>query len=592
MDLITAKDLLSANRNLKYLGGESFARLVMRLLKLNELNRNYSPLSELEPREFLEKVIEKLGFNYEITQEDLDNIPKEGAFISIHNHPYGGLDGLLLMKFLGEARPDFKVLVNFLLTKIAPVKDYFLPVNPFETHKDVRSSFSGLKDAFNHLSIGSPLGIYPAGEVSSYQFDKKDITDRKWQVSVIKFIKKAQVPIIPIYFEGNNSCMFQLLGMIHPTLRTVKLPSELFNKQGKTVRVRIGAPIPVKDQEIFSDINDFKKFLRSRTYSLGLKYEIQKQKKVIIPPSAPVIDPSDESMINDEVESIREEFLLFSLQNMSVFCVPSARIPNILKEIGRLREITYRDVGEGTNKNIDLDQFDEYYEQLFIWDDENKKIVGGYRAGKGKEILPKYGIKGFYVNTLFRMNPQMIPVLDETIELGRSFVTKEYQKKTYSLFMLWKGILYLLLKHPEYRYLIGPVSISNAYSDISKSLLVEFMKANYYNFELAGHIRPKRVFRKKIDPVIDRAVFLKHTENDIGKLDRFIQDFEPIFRTPVLLKKYINLNAEIIGFNVDPKFNYCLDGLMILDLLDVPMSTIESLSKELEDKSILERFKK
>lgn len=592
MNLINPKDLLAANKYIKYLGGESFARLMMRLLKLDELNRKYDPLSGLSRQDFLVKVIEELGFEYEISPEDLDKIPKEGPFISIHNHPYGGLDGILLMKILGDARPDFKILVNFLLTKIEPVREYFLPVNPFETHKDVRSSFSGLKDAFSHLAKGSALGIYPAGEVSSYQFDKKDITDRKWQVSVIKFIKKANVPILPVYFEGNNSCMFQLLGMLHPSLRTVKLPSELFNKAGKKVRVRIGSPIPVKDQEVFSDINDFKKFLRTKTYSLGLEHEIRKQKRSFTPPTNPVIEPVDEPLIAAEVEAIRSDHLLFNLQNTSVFCVPSAKIPNILREIGRLREITYREVGEGTNKSIDLDQFDDYYEQLFIWDDENKKIVGGYRAGKGKEILAVYGTKGFYINSLFRMGPQLTPVLNETIELGRSFVTKEYQKKTFSLFLLWKGILYLLLKHPEYRYLIGPVSISNAYSDLSKALIVEFMKANFYNFELAAFIRPKRAFKKKIDPVINRTAFLKHTENDIGKLDRFIQDFEPIFRTPVLLKKYINLNAEIIGFNVDPKFNYCLDSLMILDLLDVPMNTIEALSKELEDKSILERFKK
>jgi len=592
MDLIKPQDLLSSVKPLKYLGGDSAARFIMKTLKLNVLNDRYNLVAGLKEQAFIDKVIEELGFTFEIPEEDLANIPKEGPFISIHNHPYGGLDGILLIKLLASARPDFKILVNFLLTKIQPVEKFFLPVNPFETHKDVRSSYSGLKEAFNHLSKGYPLGIYPAGEVSSYQFDKKTVTDRNWQLSVIKFIKKARVPILPVYFEGHNSRMFQTLGMIHPLLRTAKLPSELFNKAGNKVRVRIGTPIPVKDQDVFSDINDFKKFLRTKTYSLGLSHEILKSQSIQAPRMEEIIAPVNDEDIIKEVESIRDEFLLFNLQGVSVFCVPSSRIPNILREIGRLREVTYREVGEGTNKSLDLDSFDDYYEQLFIWDDENHKIVGGYRAGKGKDILPQYGIKGFYVNTLFRMGPQMIPILNETIELGRSFVTKEYQKKTYSLFMLWKGILYLLLKHPEYRYLIGPVSISNAFSDLAKALTVEFMKSNFYNFELAEYIRPKKAFKAKISPVINRKVFLKHTENDVAKLDRFIQDFEPIFRTPVLLKKYINLNAEIIGFNVDPKFNYCLDGLMILDLLDVPMNTIESLSKELDDKSILERFKK
>ncbi|MBE9492362.1 MAG: GNAT family N-acetyltransferase, partial [Bacteroidetes bacterium] len=305
-----------------------------------------------------------------------------------------------------------------------------------------------------------------------------------------------------------------------------------------------------------------------------------------------VIDPVSSLDIEKEVEQIQDEYLLFRLQEYSIFCVPTRKIPNIIREIGRLREITYREVGEGTNKSMDIDEFDPYFEQIFIWDNEAKKIAGGYRVGKGRNILKEYGIKGFYIQTLFRIGQQMIPILNETIELGRSFIVKEYQKKIFSLFLLWKGILYVLLKHPEYRYLIGPVSISSTFSDLSKALTVEFIKANYFNYELAEYIKPRKEFRYKIDKTINMEAFLRDTENDTGKLDRFIQDIDPSFRTPVLLKKYFNLNAEILGFNVDPKFNNCLDGLMILDLLDVPMNTIEGLSKEINDSSILERFKK
>ncbi len=592
MDLITPKDLLSANRNLRYLGGEYFARLLMKILKLSELNDRYKTFAHLNGLEFIDTVIKEIGFEYEISEEDIERIPKENSFISISNHPYGGVDGLLLMKIMGTARPEFKILVNFLLTKFEPVEDFFLPVNPFETHKDVRSSFSGLKEAFNHLHNGFPLGIYPSGEVSSYQFDKRMITDRKWQYSVIKFIKKAKVPVVPIYFDGHNSTLFQLLGFIHPVLRTVKLPSELFNKQGKMVRVRIGNPIPVKDQEQFSDINDYGKYLRTKTCGLGISFRQKRAKTYVLKEVEDVIDPVSSSDIEKEVEQIRDEHLLFRLQEYSIFCVLTRKIPDIIREIGRLREITYREVGGGTNKSMDIDEFDTYFEQLFIWDNEAKKIAGGYRIGKGRNILKEYGIKGFYIQTLFRIGQQMIPILNETIELGRSFIVKEYQKKIFSLFLLWKGILYVLLKHPEYRYLIGPVSISSTFTDLSKALTVEFIKANYFNYELAEYIKPRKEFRYKIDKTINMEAFLRDTENDTGKLDRFIQDIDPSFRTPVLLKKYFNLNAEILGFNIDQKFNNCLDGLMILDLLDVPMNTIEGLSKEINDSSILERFKK
>jgi len=592
MDLITPKDLVSASKTLKLLGGVPTAKLLMRWLKLKKVNEGYSPHSHLYGVEFVEKVIESLGFTFEISDEDLARIPLEGPFISISNHPYGGLDGLSHMAFMAPIRPDFKILVNFLLAKIEPVSDYFLPVNPFETHKDVKSSFSGLKEAFHHLSTGYPLGIYPAGEVSTYQFDQKRITDRKWQYSVIKFIKKTNVPILPIYFEGHNSTLFHMMGMVHPLLRTIKLPSELFNKEGRKVRIRIGHPISLKDQEVFSDLNEYGKFLRTKTYSLALSLKKDNRKPYEPKHVEDIIPPVDPVLIQKEVGEISKDYELFRLQDNSVFCAPSSKIPNIMREIGRLREITYRDVGEGTNKSIDIDEFDDYYDQLFIWDHEGKGIVGGYRIGKGRDILDQYGIKGFYIQTLFRMGYQVTPVLNETIELGRSFVAKEYQKKTFSLFLLWKGILYVLLKHPEYRYLVGPVSISNAFSKISKALTVEFMKANYYNYELAEFIKPRKEFKYKIDKSIDMMAFLRSTENDVGRFDRFVQEIEPEFRTPILLKKYLNLNAEIIGFNVDPKFNHCLDALIVLDILDVPMNTIEALSKEINDNSILERFKK
>lgn len=592
MDLITPRDLLSASKTLKMLGGEPAAKLLMRILKLNQINKGYNPYSHQKGLEFVENIINELSFSFEVSDEDLAKIPREGSFISISNHPYGGLDGLSHMAFMGPIRPDFKILVNFLLAKIEPVSEFFLPVNPFETHKDVKSSFSGLKEAFNHLNEGRPLSIYPAGEVSTYRFDQKRVTDRKWQYSVIKFIKKTKVPILPIYFDGHNSTLFHMVGMIHPTLRTVKLPSELFNKKDRVVRIRIGHPISIKDQEVFSDLNEYGKFLRTKTYSLGLSLKEDKRKPYVPKQVEEVIPAVDPALITREIEEISKEYQLFRIQDNSVYCAPSAKIPNVMREIGRLREITYREVGEGTNKSVDIDEFDAYYDQLFIWDHEGKGLVGGYRIGKGKDILDQFGVKGFYIQTLFRLGYQLLPVLNETIELGRSFVAKEYQKKTFSLFLLWKGILYVLLKHPEYRYLIGPVSISNAFSDLSKALTVEFMRSNYYNFELAEFIRPRKEFKYKIDKSINMMAFLRSTENDIGKFDRFVQEIEPQFRTPILLKKYINLNAEIVGFNVDPKFNNCLDGLMVLDLLDVPMNTIESLSKEINDKSILDRFKK
>jgi putative hemolysin len=234
-----------------------------------------------------------------------------------------------------------------------------------------------------------------------------------------------------------------------------------------------------------------------------------------------------------------------------------------------------------------LDEFDIYYHQLFIWDVENQNIVGAYRIGKGNEIIHKYGISGFYVHSLFKIKENLQDMLNETLELGRSFITEEYQKKPMPLFLLWKGILYFTLKNPQYRYLMGPVSISDNYSTTSKEIIIKFIMMHYIDWNLARSITPRKPY--KFNPVDPSLNVLMETMNaDINSLDKAIADIDEIHSgLPVLLKKYIKLNAKIIGFNVDPKFNNSLDGLIILDMLNIPQDIIESLSKETNDSKIL-----
>ena len=281
---------------------------------------------------------------------------------------------------------------------------------------------------------------------------------------------------------------------------------------------------------------------------------------------------------------------MFTSKNYNVICVPSTEIPHVLQEIGRLRELTFRNVGEGTNRSIDIDEYDFYYHQLIIWDNKANKIVGAYRLGKGKDILAQYGIGGFYLNSLFKIKKAYTPYLEESIELGRSFIVEEYQRKPLPLFLLWKGLLVFLLKNTDYRYLIGPVSISNDFSKFSKSLIVEFVKRYHFNEELAEYIKPRKKFVVKPDKNVDTELLTDFEKGDISKIDKVIYDIECNYKFPILLKKYLQLNAKIIGFNIDPKFNDALDGLLVLDIFDVPENFIRALSKELNDESILERF--
>lgn len=594
MKILTSKDI-AKTENLTIPEGTIIAGTLLQIFKYNKLNKVYSEVHDKDPIVLVNSLIEQLDINFDVPEDDLKNIPLNGSFITVSNHPYRGIDSMLLFKIIYEKRRDFKIMANFLLQNIEPLRNIIIPVNTFETSKDTKSSFSGIKEAINHIREGHCIGIFPTGEESGHYEVSKVILDKEWQDSALKFIKSAGVPVIPFYFHGTNNRWVYLLGKINPILRSANLPSELFNKKNRTIKIRIGTPITIKEQSEFKDTSQFGRYLRARVYSLGSALEVRKffnkQSKRKKNQPEPLIEPVPSDVLSKEVNNVKSKYELFKTKNYSVICAPTVAIPNVFNEIGRLREVTFREVGEGTNKNTDIDEYDFYYYHLFIWDNGEKKIAGAYRIGKGKEILALYGIKGFYINSLFRLKKKFAPIMAESIELGRSFITKDYQRKVIPLFLLWKGIMIFLLRNSEYRYLIGPVSISNDLSGFSKSLIVEFVKTYFYNEEMARYIIPRKDFVVNTDNIIDRKIFIDISEKDINKIERIILDIEPGYKIPVLLKKYMEINGKIIGFNIDPKFNNCLDGLMILDLYETPPDVIKGLSRDMNDVSILERFR-
>ena len=576
-------------------GGTILTDTLLQIIKYTKLNKVYSEAHDKDPIILINSLLEQLDLNIDLPEEDIKNIPPDGAFIAVSNHPFRGIDSMLLFKLIYERRKDFKIMASHLLQSIEPLRDIILPVNTYENRKEEKSSFSGIKQGLSHLKEGHCIGIFPTAEDSKHWDAPKVILDREWKTSALKFIRFSRVPVIPVYFHGTKSRLSHIVSRINPMLRNAGLPSELVNKKKRTIKIRIGAPITLKEQSDFEDIAHYGRYIRARVYSLGSTLEIikpdtgiKKRKKQKI---EPIINPVSSNILLEEFNRIRPDYELFATKNYSVLCTPSDIIPGIFNEIGRLREVTFREVGEGTNKSIDIDQYDIYYNHLFIWDTDENRIVGAYRIGKGKDIAATYGIKGFYINSLFRIKKGFHPILAESIELGRSFISKDYQKKVIPLFLLWKGIMIFLLKHSEYRYLIGPVSISNDLSKFSQSLIVDFFKTYFFNKQLSRYIVPKKNFKIKPDKAIDREIFIDTSEKDINKIERIIDDIEPGYRIPVLLKKYMELNAKIIGFNIDPKFNNCLDGLMILDLFDTPQDIIKGLSREMNDPTVLERFR-
>jgi putative hemolysin len=557
--------------------------LLSRVARIDRVNELYADICKEEGLAAIDRLFQTLEVELEFDPKELENIPKTGPFIVVANHPFGALDGLALIKAIASVRPDFKVMANFLLQSVEPIKNHFLSVNPFEEMKGAYNNIGGLKAALQHVEAGLPLGIFPAGEVSTFQGDLKTIADRKWQNSAIKIVKKSKVPVVPLYFDGANSRIFHLLGLIHPGLRTLALPSEMLKKKGKTIALRIGKPIAPKDLEMFTNADQLGRYLRAKTYALGSSFEVRRDyfRLFRFPQKEDqIIDAVPHELIMKEINQI-DAYKTLSYDNFDCFVVGSDIIPNILREIGRLREITFRSVGEGTNKSIDLDEYDLYYDHLILWDRKAEKIAGAYRIGNGPEIVSRYGSKGLYTSSLFRMSTKMKPILRQSVELGRSFITQEYQKHRLSLFLLWKGILFYLIANPRFRYIIGPVSISNSYQEVSKELIIQFIKRNYFDHELAKFVEPKNAFRPKVKN-IDTNVLLDASSSDMKKMDKIISDIEPTsFTMPVLLKKYLQQNAKILAFNADPKFNNALDGLMLLDMQNLPADTVETLKREM-----------
>jgi putative hemolysin len=582
MKVITTEEFAKATK-LDKLKMPGLAALLMELMKINQVNELFAQAQPKVGPEFVDAILEGCGIDVEFDEKDLRHIPKEGSFIAIANHPYGGIEGMVLLKMLCMVRPDAKLMANFLLKKIPNLADYFIAVNPFE-NVDHSSSISGLKNTLELLANGTPIGIFPAGEVSTYKVDKQEVTDRMWHPVVGKIIAKAKVPVVPIYFHGNNGLLFNLLSLIHPALRTAKLPSELFNKHGHTIKLRIGKPINITEIPDYTNSTKLLNYLRARTYALGTGLE--NEKKIFNPrnlfkikklPEA-IVPAIDALVLEKEVEPLREHYRIWVEKNYEVFITPTTLIPNVIREIGRLREITFREIGEGTNKAIDLDEYDIYYHHLFIWDNEAKLIVGAYRIGLGDEIFYSIGKKGFYVSELFKIKSQFTPVLKKSIELGRSFVRKEYQQKPLPLFLLWKGILKYLIDNPRYRYLIGPVSISNSFSNFSKSLIVDYINRNHFDHEMAQFVKPRKKFKVNLESI--DTDLLMAGEDSFKGLDNLIGEVESRnMKVPVLLRQYIALNAKIICFNIDPKFADCLDGFLVLDLEKVPHEMLEKLGR-------------
>ena len=597
MSLISKNDLVSAAGLGKWgLLKYPIVSAVMRLAKINKVNDLYDKIKDLEGQEFFDKLLEELNVKYLAFQEDLAKIPKTGPFILVSNHPLGALDGVIMCKILTEIRPDFKVMGNFLLTKIKPMEPYVISVNPFEKRKEAYSSMSGMREALKHLSEGGCLGIFPAGEVSNKNNEYNEILDKEWQEPALKLIKKAQVPVVPMYFHAKNSKLFYNVSKIHPDLQTLMIPAEMVNKREKPIKIRIGRPVTPKILNEYETPKELGEFLRKKVYMMKSYFEDRKSVAEFLKVKNLNISPKEEVVVQNiidetplaEILADRENLrkkdgkMLFSNGDYEVYFTKFDEIPAMMREIGRQRELTFRAVGEGTNLPFDLDEYDKHYHHLILWDNVAQKIAGAYRMALGSEVMKNYGIKGFYTNSLFDFDQELQPFFKKVIEMGRAYISLEYQQKPLPLFLLWRGIVHVCLRNPEHKFLMGGVSISNRFSDFSKSLMIEFMRSHYFDPVVAQYVHPKNDYKVYLSER-DKSLFFEGLDDDLNKFDKLIDDFEPEMRLPVLIKKYIKQNAKVVAFNVDPNFNDAIDGLMYIRISDLPEGTIKPVLEEMSE---------
>jgi putative hemolysin len=360
--------------------------------------------------------------------------------------------------------------------------------------------------------------------------------------------------VVPAFTLGANSMLFQFAGMLHPKLRTALLPHEYLNKKERPVEIRIGGVIPAARVADASSDEALMRYLRWRTYLLAYKPRLRRTRR---PAAAAGARPN----ISGEVEALGPDRCLAKAGDLEVYCAQAREIPRLLDEIGDLREITFRAVGEGTGRSRDLDEFDSFYLHLFSWDTKRKEVAGAYRLGLTDEILRARGIRGLYTSTQFRYGQDFVREIQPAIELGRSFIRQEYQRSFSSLLLLWKGIGRFIVDQPRYRFLFGPVSISNDYSQLSRKLLTEYLERNLLDERLSRMVKPRKPFRKFLVP--KEAAW----SADLEEFSEIIADLEPDGKgVPVLLRQYLKLGGKILGFNVDPKFSQTLDGLIVVDL--------------------------
>jgi putative hemolysin len=576
MNEINIEQILE-DKNIHIFRNNSFLKnsalnILKKILHNNEINNFLELRSDITGIEFIDEVFEYLNFSFKISSTDIQKIPAEGRVIVTANHPIGSLDSLALIKAISIVRKDIKIIANDILSSIDNISEFILPID-IENISFQRERIIAISKA---LESEYAVIIFPAGEVS--RLKGFTITDSKWNKSPIFLSNKYHAPILPVFIQSKNSIFFYILSIMNKRLSIILLSHELFNKKNKHLEIKIGNPIPAKTFNSSIKNSVYIKLLMKHVYKIG------KRKPGLFATEKNIIHPIDCRLIRKELKNSKK--LIETKDNKTIFYVEYNHAPNVMKEISRLREITFRKVGEGTGNKNDIDKFDKHYSHLIVWDDDELEIVGAYRIGMSKQIFDKYGIDGFYSSTLFNFSEDFIHnVLPYSIELGRSFVRQKYWNSN-ALDYLWQGIGAIIATKPELKYLFGPVSISEEFSNEATSWIIAYL--NKWFKPTTDSVLAKTPFAMDNVVLEDKTNYLNSNirKVDFNKLKIKLKEFN--LKYPVLYKHYSEVaeddGVKFNAFNVDTHFSNCVDAFLQIE--------IEKIKEKKKERYILSHLKK
>ena len=530
-----------------------FADAIVHQQEINHFLKEHSNLGSFE---FIDEALGNLNFDYSVSHNDMENIPSSGRVVIIANHPLGSLDAFTLIKLLSKVRKDIKIVANDFLEVIEPIKPLLININNFKARQKKES----IAEVYEALDNEMALLIFPSGEVS--RASATGIRDKKWHKGFLKFAHRSNSPILPIFIGGKNSKTFYSVSTINKKLSTLLLSNEMFKQKNKSIEILVGEMIP--NENIIP-----KGIQQDKLIDLYKKqiYNLKGKKSYFITQKA-IAHPEDRRLIKKELKNSQ---LLGSTKDGKKIYLYASEDKNsiVLNEIGRLRELSFRKVGEGINKKRDIDKYDRYYKHIVLWDEEDLEIVGAYRIAECKSIVEKYDKSALYTSTLFELNEGFDKYLNDSIELGRSFVQPKYWGSR-ALDYLWYGIGAYIKNNPNIKYMFGPVSISASYSRVAKDMILYFYDANFKDTKNLVNAKIPYNFKSDWNLVENLKKEFESTEykTNFKTLKKALASIE--MSVPTLYKQYSDLCEEggirFCAYNIDPDFSNCVDSFILVEI--------------------------